>query len=78
LAGRLGRFAPFLFRSRTFSTVSKIDNAGNGDATSWARRRAGVHALREGQKVGLDTQTDPRSGHDNRPDLAAAPNGSIP
>jgi CspA family cold shock protein len=27
-----------------------------------ALERAGIHSLREGQKVSFDTQTDPRSG----------------
>jgi CspA family cold shock protein len=27
-----------------------------------ALERAGIHGLREGQKVSFDTQTDPRSG----------------
>jgi CspA family cold shock protein len=45
-----------------FGFIQPDDGGKDVFVHATALERAGIHALREGQKVAFDTQTDPRSG----------------
>jgi CspA family cold shock protein len=45
-----------------FGFIQPDDGGKDVFVHATALERAGIHALREGQKVSFDTQTDPRSG----------------
>jgi len=45
-----------------FGFIQPDDGGKDVFVHATALERSGIHALREGQKVSFDTQTDPRSG----------------
>jgi CspA family cold shock protein len=48
--------------TKGFGFIQPEDGGKDVFVHATALERAGIHALREGQKVSFDTQTDPRSG----------------
>jgi CspA family cold shock protein len=48
--------------AKGFGFIQPDDGGKDVFVHATALERAGIHALREGQKVSFDTQTDPRSG----------------
>ena len=48
--------------TKGFGFIQPDDGGKDVFVHATALERAGIHELREGQKVSFDTQTDPRSG----------------
>lgn len=52
----------FYNEQKGFGFIQPDDGGKDVFVHATALERAGIHGLRDGQKVSFDTQTDPRSG----------------